>query len=93
LTPIGFAARLGSMGPKQEAARAAMDVAKDLGHEGIAAIEREAQRRRADACTRMAELQHRLGRLPRWRWLARAIARGQLGRAQDRCAALEATRR
>ena len=79
--------------PKQEVASAAADVAKDVAREGIGALEREAQRRRDEACDEVVRLEHKLGRLPRWRWLARAVTRGQLGRAQDRCAALEARAR
>jgi hypothetical protein len=73
--------------PKQQAAEAATEVAKEVGREGIGALEREAQRRREDPCTEVARLEHKLSRLPRWRWLARAITRNQLGRARDLCSA------
>jgi hypothetical protein len=78
--------------PKHEAAEAAKDVAIELGREGITALKLEAERRREDACIEVARLERKLGRLPRWRWLARAITRGQLNRAIDRCAAMEASR-
>lgn len=79
------------MGPKQQAAAAAKDVAKDLGREGISAFEREAQRRREDACSEVVLLESRLARLPRWRWLARAVTHGRLLRSRDRCKAIHAT--
>jgi hypothetical protein len=78
------------MGIKQQVASAATDVAKDVGREGIAAIEREALRRREDACAEVVLLEVRLIRLPRWRLLARAITHGRLARSRDRCKAIHA---
>lgn len=75
--------------PKQRVEDAAVDVAKDAAHEGVAALEREAQRRRDNACTEAVRLGHKLARLPRWRWLARAVTQSQLNRARDLCAAME----
>ncbi len=75
------------MGIKREVVGAAKDVAKDAGHEGVGAIEREVQRRRTDACAEVERLTHKLDRLPKWRWLARAVTQGQLNRAQDQCKA------
>lgn len=75
------------MDPRKQAADAAVDVVKDIGAGGIAAIEREVQRRRDEPESEVARLTHKLGRLRRVRWLARAIAHWQLGRAQDRVAA------
>ncbi len=78
--------------PKQRAEDVAVDVAKDAARESIAALEREGQRRRDNACTETARLEHKLARLPRWRWLARAVTQSQLNRARDLCAAMEAVR-
>lgn len=72
---------------RRRAADSAVDVAKDLGSGGIAAIEREVKRRRDEPETEVARLEHKLGRLRRIRWLSRIIASWQLGRARDRVAA------
>lgn len=67
------------------------DVAEVIAREGASALEREAERRRNEACAEVARLRHKLDRLPRWRSLARAITRWQIDRAQDQCAANKAS--
>lgn len=78
-------------GIKEDAIEAAYDVAGDA----IGALEREAARRRADACqevakfsSRMARLRH--GRRVPFRRLRLALTGYRLGLALDRCAALHA---
>jgi hypothetical protein len=78
----------------------AVEVAKDVAGAGVGALEREAQRRRDEACYEVERLLAKVARLNRTRISRRfapmlglriRIAEAQLGRAQDRCAAKRAT--
>ena len=83
------------MGPRD----VAVEVAKDVADAGIGALEREAQRRRDEACYEVERLLAKVARLQRIKISRRfapllglriRIAETQLGRAQDRCAAMRA---
>lgn len=78
---------------------AAAEEAVGAGGEAIQAIEREAQRRRDEACTEVARFKSKVARFEEKKAgrrfapvlaLRLMFARGQLGRAEDRCAAVNA---
>lgn len=73
-----------------------INMAKTAGHEIVPALEREAQRRREQACSEVERLESKIARLEGIKARRRFaplvsfrihIARVQLGRAKDQCAA------
>lgn len=66
------------------------ELAEQASHGIISAIEREAARRRAEACVQVLFHRRMAARLPKWRRIARAWHRALARRSEARCAAQRA---